>query len=253
MIMRRVLDLVFRGFDLIEKVRTTIRPRHLAEAAVAEVRHSASSVQEVVSDRVEQAIDRAEDAMEHAVGAAATRTVAAVHQVESSLKSYLSDVKPSKPRAKKKATKMTATPAKAPVKKAKKKVVAKKTKATRKGSVDRVGKDVDSPRARAIGVWLREQGAAKLNDDAALDGKKLPARVAWALLAAERAGSEQGLTASDVSALLSSTAKMEVFATNIGRSLREESAWFTETAPDGRSKRYRLTAAGKKRAATLGG
>jgi hypothetical protein len=253
MIMRRVLDLVFRGFDLVEKVRGTIRPRALANAAATEVRQTAYAVQE----RAEQVV---EDAVEVA-GAAAKRTVAVVEQAEAALRDFTDNKTDNQPRKTKKVTQKAVkrTTKKTAKKISKKEVVKRPTKktattaTTRKGSIDRVGKDVDSPRARAIMVWLREQGAAKLSVDAALDGKKLPARVAWALLAAERAGSEQGLTANDISSLLSAAAKVEVFATNIGRSLRDEPTWFVETAPDGRSKRYRLTAAGKRRAQTLGG
>jgi len=122
---------------------------------------------------------------------------------------------------------------------------------SRKGSVDRSGKDFDSPRARAVEASLKERGAPILAEDAELDGKKTLARVLWAVAVAESAGSEQGLTAADVSALLSSVAGVEVFATNVARTFRDESELFVETTPDGRSKRYTITAAGRARAAGL--
>jgi len=121
----------------------------------------------------------------------------------------------------------------------------------RKGSVDRSGRDLESPRARAIETWLKEQGRPLVADDAALDGKRTLARVLWAVACAEDAGSEQGLTAADASALLSSAAGVEVFTTNVGRTFRDESALFVETIPDGRSKRYKLTAVGRARLAEI--
>ncbi len=123
--------------------------------------------------------------------------------------------------------------------------------ASRKGSVDRSGKDFDSARARAVASWLVENKRPMLGEGATLDGKKTLARVLWAVAAAEDAGSEQGLTAADTSALLSIAAGLEVFATNVGRAFRDESALFRETVPDGRSKRYTLTKAGRARVAEL--
>ena len=70
----------------------------------------------------------------------------------------------------------------------------------RKGSVDKSGKDVDSPRAKAIVENLRGQNIGVITDDAALEGKRVLARVLWALDAADKAGSELGLTAADASA-----------------------------------------------------
>ena len=121
----------------------------------------------------------------------------------------------------------------------------------RKGSVDRSGRDLESPRARAIETWLKETGRPLVADDAALDGKRTLARVLWAVACAEDAGSEQGLTAADASAFLSSAAGVEVFTTNVGRTFRDESALFVETIPDGRSKRYKLTPAGRARLAGI--
>jgi hypothetical protein len=83
--------------------------------------------------------------------------------------------------------------------------------------------------------------------DATLDGKRTLARVLWAVACAEDAGSEQGLTAADASAFLSSAAGLEVFTTNVGRALRDEPGLFVETFPDRRSKRYKLTQAGRMR------
>jgi hypothetical protein len=149
-----------------------------------------------------------------------------------------------------------AKPAKAPKAKAsraaakpKKEKPASKTPAptSRKGSVDRSGKDFDSPRTRAVEAWIKETGAGIIAEDAELDGKKTLARVLWAVAMAEAAGSEQGLTAADTSALLSSSAGVEVFATNVARTFRDESELFKETSPDGRSKRYTVTVAGRGR------
>lgn len=115
----------------------------------------------------------------------------------------------------------------------------------RKGSVDRSGKDFDSPRAKAIVEKLKSSGQGVITEDAALEGKRVLARVLWALAAADQAGSELGLTAADASALLHLAAGVEVFATNVARTCRDESALIEESTPDGRSKRYKLTAAGR--------
>lgn len=122
---------------------------------------------------------------------------------------------------------------------------------SRKGSVDRSGKDFDSPRARAVEGWLKEHGGAIVAEDATLNGKRTLARVLWAVALAEQAGSEHGLTAADTSALLSSAAGVEVFATNVARSFRDESELFCETTPDGRSKRYTVTDVGRTRLAEV--
>ncbi len=121
----------------------------------------------------------------------------------------------------------------------------------RKGSVDRKGVDIDSARAKATLEKLKEQGLGVVSDDADVGGKRVLARVLWALDAADRAGSELGLTAVDASALLHLAAGMEVYATNVARTCRDEGTLIEESAPDGRSKRYKLTAAGRKAAAQI--
>jgi hypothetical protein len=88
-------------------------------------------------------------------------------------------------------------------------------------------------------------------EEAELDGKRTLARVLWAVGCAEDAGSEQGLTAVDASAFLSTAAGVEVFSTNVARTFRDESTLFVETTPDGRSKRYKLTAVGRARLAEI--
>lgn len=123
--------------------------------------------------------------------------------------------------------------------------------ASRKGSVDRSGKDFDSPRARAIVERLKNEGIGVITEDAQLDGKRVLARVLWSLSAADKAGSELGLTAADASALLYMAAGVEVFATNVARTCRDETDLIEESEPDGRSKRYKLTDAGKAAAAKL--
>src|SRR5688500_957815 len=146
------------------------------------------------------------------------------------------------------------TPRAAPAKKphrVKPEAAASKKSGNRKGSIDRSGKDFDSPRAKAIVEKLREQKAGVITTDAALQGKRVLARVLWALYAADGAGSELGLTAADASALLHLAAGVEVFATNVARTCRDETDLIEESTPDGRSKRYTLTAAGRAAAANL--
>lgn len=154
---------------------------------------------------------------------------------------------PSKAPAKK-ATKKAATKAKPAAGKGDK---AEKAKSSRKGSVDRSGKDFDSPRAKAIWEYVRDNGLGVVTEEAMLDGKKVLARVVWALSAAEAAGSELGLTTADASALLHLAARMEVYATNIGRACRDHEDLIEESEPDGRSKRYRLSPKGKSLAVDI--
>jgi hypothetical protein len=147
-----------------------------------------------------------------------------------------------------KAPKASAKTAKA----APKKTAAKKASGSkRKGSVDRKGTDFDSPRARAIVAKLQQKNAGVITDDADLKGKKVLARVLWALEASEKAGSELGLTAADASALLGLAAQVEVFSTNVARTCRDETDFIVESAPDGRSKRYKLTDQGRAAAGQL--
>ena len=143
---------------------------------------------------------------------------------------------------------------KSPAKKAaKKKAAAKKSASSkRKGSVDRQGKDFDSPRARAVSEYVRENDFGVVSPDAVHNGKKVLARVLWALHAAEEAGSEKGLTSADASALLHLAANIEVFATNLARACRDNGDLIAETEMDGRSKRYKLTRQGKAAARELG-
>jgi hypothetical protein len=146
-----------------------------------------------------------------------------------------------------------AKPAKVTAKKTSKGAAKKspRQKASRKGSVDRTGADFDSPRARAVLEQLVATSAPVIAEHAAIENKKVLARVVWALGAAQDAGSAQGLTAADASALLHLAAGMDVFSTNIARACREETDLIEEGEPDGRIKRYRLTAAGRKAAAAL--
>jgi hypothetical protein len=148
------------------------------------------------------------------------------------------------PRPKKKAARVTTSkPGASPRKKA--------SGGNRKGSIDRSGKDVDSPRAKAIVERLRGQKTGVVTEDADLGGKRVLARVLWALYAADVAGSELGLTAADASALLHLAGGIEVFATNVARTCRDERTLVVESEPDGRSKRYRLTEAGKQAASKI--
>jgi hypothetical protein len=124
------------------------------------------------------------------------------------------------------------------------------TSSSRKGSVDRSGKDFDSPRAREIAASIAQTGRPIIAEDADLDGKKTLARVLWAVAAGDDSGVE-GMTAADVSAVLSSVAGIEVFATNVARAFRDEPTLFAEQGADGRSKRYTVTALGKARAAEV--
>ena len=254
MIVHRVLDVVFRTLDTVDAVRAKVG----AVLGKVDAQPPSQWAPTVEPPPPAPALDK-QDAVK-AVYAPPSLEVYEAPKDEA-------DEGKVAAKAKKQAPSATAKKAaeKEPAKKAKASPVAAKPKratkaekaskppvaASRKGSVDRSGKDFDSPRARAIATWLKDNGAAVVTEDAAVDGKRTVARVLWAVAAAESAGSEQGLTAADTSALLSMATGLEVFATNVARAFRDESDLFVETSPDGRSKRYTLTAAGRARVAEI--
>ncbi len=162
-----------------------------------------------------------------------------------------------KPEAKKPAKKKPA--AKKPVADAadpdgaKKKAGRKKKSSSskRKGSVDRSGKDISTPRAKRVAAHVKAEQLRLVTVDDETEGKKVLARVVWALAAARGAGEAEGMTTKDVSALLSDAADIEVFTTNIGRACRDHTDLIEAAAPEGRSKRYRLTDQGAEAAKPL--
>jgi hypothetical protein len=251
-IVHRILDVVFRSLDTLDAVRARVRtlvndapqPASSAWAPVVE----APAAPHVVDRETMRAYTETPAVEDLYV---AQKPQKAPTKAETSSKKASS----SKPASSKQAS-STSKQAKAQTK-PKKKSAAQKAQsekpqaATRKGSVDRKGDDFDSPRARAVAAWIKENGRAVVADDADLDNKKTLARVVWAVGAAEAAGSEQGLTAADASALLATVAGLDVFSTNVARAFRDESDLFVETVPDGRSKRYKLTSAGHARLAEV--
>lgn len=261
MIVHRLLDAVFRTLDTIDAVRArvdavmgradaqppsqwpaTVDGNVIVEtAAVVNDRDAVRAAYTAAPD-----VDAWRAAPAPSVPARASARVAKKTPSSSSTSTSTDDQGATKaPAKKKKASQAAARPRK-------EKPVSKVPAPTsRKGSVDRSGKDFDSPRARAVEAWLTSTGAPILAEDAELDGKKTLARVLWAVAVAEQAGSDGGLTAADTSALLSSVASVEVYATNVARTFRDESELFEETTPDGRSKRYTVTARGRARSAGL--
>lgn len=136
---------------------------------------------------------------------------------------------------------------------AKKKAGRKKKSSSskRKGSVDRSGKDISTPRAKRVAAHVKAEQLRLVTVDDETEGKKVLARVVWALAAARGAGEAEGMTTKDVSALLSDAADIEVFTTNIGRACRDHTDLIEAAAPEGRSKRYRLTDQGAEAAKPL--
>jgi hypothetical protein len=250
MLVHRLLDAVFRTLDTIDAVRARV-DAVLGKGEAQPPSQWPTTLQgDVVVDAPAPAVVVQDaDAVRAAYVAPPERDVrqrAASSSVKRAAKTEKAE-KAEKPKAptKKKASSSAARP------KREKPASKVPSSTSRKGSVDRSGKDFDSPRARAVEAFLTQSGGSILAEDAELDGKKTLARVLWAVSVAESAGSEQGLTAADVSALLSTVAGVEVFATNVARTFRDESELFVETSPDGRSKRYTITAAGRARAAGL--
>lgn len=248
MIVHRILDVVFRTLDTVDAVRARV------DAALGRAPQPPASSWPPVVD-APPAQQQQQQQTSRVVDDESARTYTGTPTIED-----LYTARPEAPKAeapkktetepKKKAAKSATAPK--PKKKAKAAAEKEPKKAaSRKGSVDRKGDDFDSPRARAIGTWLVDNQRPIVTADAALDNKKTLARVLWAVGAADAAGSEHGLTAADASALLATAAKLDVFSTNVARAFRDESELFTETVPDGRSKRYKLTAAGRARLAEV--
>lgn len=257
MIVHRLLDAVFRTLDTVDALRARVDaalgraeaqpPSSWPPLVEVETNDAAAAVRAVYEAPPDL------DAWRSAPAAEATTVKKPAKASSTSKKAPTTPATAEAAKAtpaKKKARASTAAarPKKAP---GKKEQTQPPAAASRKGSVDRSGKDFDSPRARAVEAWLKEHSSAVIAEDAALDGKRTLARVLWAVAVAESAGSEQGLTAADTSALLSSAAGVEVFATNVARTFRDEADLFVETSPDGRSKRYTVTAAGRARLAEL--
>lgn len=260
MLVHRLLDAVFRTLDTIDAVRARVDavlgkgeaqpasqwPTTLQGDVVVDAPAPAVVMQDASAVRAAYVSPPDLDAWKGAPSSTPAKKTAKAPKPDTAEKPEKAEkAEKAKAPAKKKASSSAARP------KREKPVSKVPSPTSRKGSVDRSGKDFDSPRARAVEAFLTGQKAPILAEDADLDGKKTLARVLWAVAVAEQAGSEQGLTAADVSALLSSVAGIEVFATNVARTFRDESELFVETAPDGRSKRYTITAAGRTRAAGL--
>ncbi len=238
MIVHRILDAVFRTLDAVDAVRAKV------DHALGKEPQPPSSWPPLVETTPPHSadLDNAQRTYTDSdTGAEVPAVPRPVDQQKpprtSAPKPKTSAPKAPKPKGTTGAEKRESPAAKAP----------KKKSDSRKGSVDRKGSDFDSPRARAIQTYLSDHGGAVVAEGAALDGKKTLARVLWSVGAAEAAGSAQGLTAADASALLSTVAGLEVFSTNIARAFRDENELFEETVPDGRSKRYKLTARGRGR------
>lgn len=234
MIVHRLLDAFFRTLDAVDAVRDRV-DRVLGK----EPRPDPWAVEWPPAEPERKERDD-EEAPKRNGATEKASPVSAAKQAPAKSEPKKAEAAPKQPAAKK------APEKKAPAKKAAAKAPAKKSKtASRKGSVDRSGKDFDSPRAKAIWEYVRDNRLGVVTEEAMLDGKKVLARVLWALSAAEAAGSELGLTTADASALLHLAARMEVYATNIGRACRDHPELVEESDPDGRSKRYRLTPRGK--------
>jgi hypothetical protein len=272
MIVHRLLDAVFRTLDTVDAIRARV------DAALTREAQPPSSWPAVIgaarSERTSFDVDTARDIYatttvdtwrgdsSHDENATPSDAPVVPSTTTTTTPTKTSDAHGAPAQVATKATKAsTKASTKAPTKasttktgktgKATKKTAAKATADTRKGSVDRVGKDLDSVRATEIAGWLATHPQPVVTEAAAIDGKRTVARLVWAVSVAQQAGHTDGLTAADASALLSSIAHVEVFATNVARAFRDEQALFVETSVDGRSKRYALTAAGKKRLADV--
>ncbi len=239
MIVHRLLDAFFRTLDAVDAVRDRV-DRVLGREPAPDpwaVEWPPADVDGRAAPQKGEEAQGSEEAPANNGGAAkSSRKPAAAKSATTSATNGVSKEPPAKKPVKKPAV------AKSTTKAAKADAAGKKS---RKGSVDRSGKDFDSPRAKAIWEYVRDNRLGVVTEEAMLDGKKVLARVLWSLSAAEAAGSELGLTTADASALLHLAARMEVYATNIGRACRDHDELIEESDPDGRSKRYRLTAKGK--------
>lgn len=267
MLVHRVLDAFFRTLDAVDAARDRVdrilgrEPRPDPWAVEWPPPANAEGHGESFTDASKEKSPVATESPVEELETAASDSAVAASSTKSdrvATHSAVNAKKPIQPAAgavrtaagdtKKRAAKQSSAKKAAPKKAASKKSASSK----RKGSVDRQGKDFDSPRARAVSDFVRENDFGVVSADAEHNGKKVLARVLWALHAAEEAGSEKGLTSADASALLHLAANIEVFATNLARACRDHSDLIAETEMDGRSKRYKLTSQGKAAALELG-
>lgn len=129
--------------------------------------------------------------------------------------------------------------------------------ATRKGSVDRAGQDIDSPRAdrlltRFANLATQDESLLDgslwiLTEEDDIDGKKLLARALWALWFAHFFAEDEddkALSAADMCALIYKIASIDIFPTNIARICREYERFCDAAPADGRSKRFILSEKG---------
>lgn len=129
--------------------------------------------------------------------------------------------------------------------------------ATRKGSVDRAGQDIDSPRAdrlltRFANLATQDESLLDgslwiLTEEDDIDGKKLLARALWALWFAHffaEDDDDKALSAADMCALIYKIASIDIFPTNIARICREYERFCDAAPADGRSKRFILSEKG---------
>ena len=177
MIVHRILNVVFRTLDAVDAVRARV------DSALGKHAEQPSSwppqADPVSASRVDLEGEPASDPIAsarveiHAAAPAATMQKDKVKKAKTPQKAAAkAAVKPSKPTLRQPAAGRT-----------------KRAGAARKGSVDRKGVDVDSPRARAIQTFLKDNGTGVVTQDASLDSKKTVARVLWAVAVAEAAGS----------------------------------------------------------------
>lgn len=266
MLVHRILDAFFRTLDAVDAARDRVdrilgrEPR--PDPWAVEWPPPASSASSLESQEQASKNESADSSHATAKSSVSLADVPASNDDVVAAEAVAADITEKSAATGKKTTRKAAA---APAKKkaAAKKSTAQKTatqkaaskksaSSKRKGSVDRQGKDFDSPRARAVSDFVRQNDFGVVSPDAVHNGKKVLARVLWALHAAEEAGSEKGLTSADASALLHLAADIEVFATNLARACRDHGDLIAETEMDGRSKRYKLTRQGKAAALELG-
>ncbi len=126
----------------------------------------------------------------------------------------------------------------------------KKSKASRKGSVDRSARELKSETAEQLVLYWKGLNRELSSTDLVCDGKAGLGRVLWVLALAEEALGT-GITTKDMAVCLNQLVDLDLFPTNLTRTLREHSEDFKEVGKEGRSKLFALSAKGKKKASKL--
>ncbi len=215
-IINKVVDIVFKGFDLYDAVRAKFIKDELDYEQPKMAEKSAAPTP---AKTTKPLTDRAPDSV--------VQNAVKVETKEAPQKTAKTTTSSKKATSKKSAT------------------------SKRKGSVDRSGQEIESVAAEKVVQYLKEHNIEISLDDIAYEKKAVVGRVIWCLSSAQKARVRGGLTTKDMAALIYQYFGMDIYPTNLARACRQHSDLFEAGETRNRAKCYVLTAKGKKTAKSL--